>query len=245
MQWLEKLKLLNRAYKYRYKDDIGEISFLLSTIRRGATVMDIGAHKGGYLFWMQQLVGETGKVIAFEPQLKGYEYLSKLRSLMRWDHVRVENMALSDEEAETTLYIQEQIFDVSFEASLENKYTSGVITQQIMTSTIDRYCTRHHLSPSFLKIDVEGHEWNVLKGAKETLRQFHPAILLECEARHIGEEKARACFELILSFGYKGHFIHQEELQPLSLFDFKKHQLQTGENFWKKKGYCNNFVFIY
>jgi len=45
------------------------------------------------------------------------------------------------------------------------------------------------------------------------------------------------------SLGYKGSFICRNTLLPLSAFDPSVHQRQDGEWFWKKEGYCNNFVF--
>src|SRR3982750_1440752 len=108
----EHIKLLYRAAKYRYIDDGDEIRYLLSAIKKGATVFDIGAHKGGYTYWMKEAVGSMGKVIAFEPQEEGYCLLKKLFT----GNVIVEHLAVSDREGEQQLYIQPQHFDVSFEA---------------------------------------------------------------------------------------------------------------------------------
>ncbi len=243
MKFSEKIKLWHRAWKYKYRDDIGEIAYLQKSIHNGDTAFDIGSHKGGYLYWMQKAVGKNGKVIAFEPQLNGSHYLSDLKSGMNWDNVSVENKALSDRDGEEILYIDQQPFSVSFEASLEMKYSNTAVPQKVMITSVDNYCSLHKLSPSFLKIDVEGHEWSVLNGAKNTMQQLHPKILLECEARHGGVEKARQCFDLILSSGYKGFFIHRKEIKPLGEFDFSIHQSQKGENFWNSPDYCNNFVF--
>ena len=60
MKWIERIKLQLRANKYRYKDDIGGVDFILQTIKEGQTVLDIGAHKGGYLSPKSRRVsGET------------------------------------------------------------------------------------------------------------------------------------------------------------------------------------------
>ena len=70
MQLKEYFKLMYRAWKYRLRSDKNEIRFLLETIKKGSVTFDVGAHKGGYTYWMKKAVGKNGKVIAFEPQQK-------------------------------------------------------------------------------------------------------------------------------------------------------------------------------
>ena len=103
--FFEKIKLIYRANKYKNKDDRGGISYLKSAIREGQTVFDIGAHKGGYLYFIEKLVGNSGKVFAFEPQSVLYKYLLKMKPLFLWDNVTIEHLALSDIRGTTTLYI--------------------------------------------------------------------------------------------------------------------------------------------
>lgn len=243
MPFIEKLKLWRRAWLYRYKEDIGEINYLISKIKKGDTVFDIGAHKAAYTYWMRKATGNNGTVICFEPQEKGFAYLIFLKQLMSWRNVEIENKALSDVTGEKTLYIQHQPFTVSFEASLENKYSENFSEQKISTTTVDEYCLEKNLGPSFVKIDVEGHEWEVLQGAKKIMEKYHPFILLECEARHIGKDKVNSCLQFLLSIGYKGYFIHGKLKRPLSDFNFDLHQSATGEKFWRSPDYCNNFIF--
>ena len=102
---IEKQKLRLRANRYRNKLDKGGIAYLLSAIKKGQTVMDIGAHKAGYLYWMVKQTGNTGMVYSFEPQRRLYEYIGKIKTIYRWDNLVVENMALSDKTGVATLYI--------------------------------------------------------------------------------------------------------------------------------------------
>ncbi|MBA2746049.1 MAG: FkbM family methyltransferase, partial [Flavisolibacter sp.] len=192
-KWIDLLKLLFRAGKYRFVQDRPEFRFMMQKIRKGAVVIDIGAHKGGYSFWMKEAIGKEGKLIAFEPQEKGYLIL---KDLFKQSNVTLENMAVSDTEETRTLYIQPQQNIVSYEASLENKYEDPD-QAFVRTTTIDRYCSKHNIIPGFIKIDVEGHELQVIQGARDTLTTHHPGLLVEAEARHIGEEKLSALFKLL------------------------------------------------
>ena len=62
MPLVEKVQLLYRAWRYRFKLDPQEISFLLGNVSAGQTCVDIGAHKGAYTYWMQRAVGPTGRI---------------------------------------------------------------------------------------------------------------------------------------------------------------------------------------
>ncbi len=231
MGFPEQLKLIHRAWKYRLTDDRSGIGFLLKHIRKGDIVFDIGAHKGGYTYWMRKAAGKKGKVVAFEPQQKGAELLKAL-----FTDVVIENLGVSDASGFTDLHIAPQSYSVSFEASLTKEYT-GAVTEKVKTTTIDAYCLQHALRPAFLKIDVEGHEMNVLRGAERILRIDKPFLLIETEERHIGE--VREIFAWLTKTGYKGKFFFRGKELPLEQFRTDIHQSREA----KADSYCNNFMF--
>lgn len=240
MSFLENLRLKARADKYRRRSDPGGIRFLLESLRPGQTAIDIGAHKGGYAYWMLRQVGITGKVYAFEPQQNLYDYLAKLKKGMGWDNFLVEHLALSDRTGTVELRIPAgknkksspgaSIVKTVFE---EHEFRS----ERVGMITLDAYCKEHQIAPNLLKIDVEGNELAVLKGGEQILRSHRPAILMECEARHIGEEQAMGTFQFLEKLGYRAFFIEGSQFRPLADFDFSKHQT-AGQI-----PYCNNFIF--
>ena len=89
MRLFERLHMLHRAWRYRLRSERNEIAFLLSQDLRGATVLDIGAHRGSYTYWMHRKVGPQGSVIAFEPQPELVEFLSDLKSSFRMDRLTI------------------------------------------------------------------------------------------------------------------------------------------------------------
>lgn len=239
---IEKIKLKLRANKYRNKLDRGGISYIISSIKSGQTVLDIGAHKAGYLYFMQKQVGDKGYVYAFEPQSNLFQYLKKIKKLFKWDNVTIEHLALSDASENVTLYIPtNKISSGSSPGAtiLEpNRRSEFGKTEEVKTETLDSYCYHKQIKPDFLKIDVEGNELSVFQGGIETLKKYKPKILVEIEARHVGKEKVLETFEFMKSLGYKGYIIHDLTYIPLIEFDFDKHQ-----NTAIKKNYCNNFIF--
>ena len=242
MKLIESLTLRLRANKYKTKHDRGGIHYIHSVVKQGQTVLDIGAHKAGYLYFFQKLVGSKGHVYAFEPQSALYQYISRLKSNFHWDNVNIEHLALSDSEGTVTLYIPVNKVkqDTSPGATIvgDKLNLNTMRTEQVKTEMLDAYCLRHKIQPAFLKIDVEGNELRIFKGGAATLQQYKPKILVEIEARHIGQEKVRETLAFMESLGYAGSFIHGMDRKPVASFSFDKYQ-----NTDDMVNYCNNFVF--
>ncbi len=242
MKLIEQLKLRFRAGKYKNRNDRGGIAYIESVIKKGQTVFDIGAHKAGYLYFMVKRVGRQGKVFAFEPQSALYRYIQKIKALFRWDHVTIEHLALSDSAGAVTLYIPTNKVSKGSSpgATIVEKKDRGDtgITETVMTETLDTYCIQRQIKPDFLKIDVEGNELRIFRGGAETLKKYKPRVLVEIEARHVGQEKVLETVEFMETLGYKGYFIHGLQRIPFSEFSFDKYQ-HTGD----MKNYCNNFIF--
>ncbi|MFA6127867.1 MAG: FkbM family methyltransferase [Bacteroidales bacterium] len=242
MKWIERIRLVYRAGKYQNKNDKGGIAYLLSAINEGDTVLDIGAHKGGYLYFIIQKAGRTGKIFAFEPQSALYQYLIKLKSLFNWSQVTIEHLALSDQAGTVNLYIPSDKKGKSSSPGasiLKLEYPGGIgSTEEVATETLDYYCNRYKIKPAFLKIDVEGNELRILQGGINTLRECKPKILVEIEARHVGREQVLETIAFLLNLEYRGFFIQDANRLPVESFDFELHQNPNSGG-----KYCNNFIF--
>lgn len=241
MNFIEKLKLHYRARRYATKLDPGEISYILKNVQAGQTVLDIGAHKGGYLYFLQQKVGSTGKVCAFEPQNELFAYLQKMQPIMGWHNVVLENIALSANSDGATLFIpgNKTRGGTSPGATLvpHDHRTDFNQAQAVATESLDGYCEKNQLKPYFIKMDVEGNEQTILKGGEKTLKSAKPRLLIEIEARHVGREKAMSTIQFMTDMGYKVYFISGKSVVPFAQFSFDEHQNPES------KLYCNNFIF--
>src|SRR5215510_11863394 len=108
---------LARCMRYRLHTEKLEIKTLMQLDLRGATALDIGANKGIYCFWLLRAVGNSGRVVAFEPQPEMAEAIRRLQARFDWANLEVVNVALSS--AEGTLNLaRDRIGDGS--ASLES-----------------------------------------------------------------------------------------------------------------------------
>ena len=237
---IEKIKLQHRAEKYEYKEDPGGIAYIRKTVHPGSIVFDIGAHKAGYLHFFLEQLGATGKIVAFEPQTILYKYLLQLRQLFSWNNVRIESLAVSDSTGKAMLCIPYNSGKTSspcatiIESRMDFQYQSK---EEVPTSSLDDYCHEHDIYPDFLKVDVEGNELSVFKGAKELLQIHKPKILFECEARFVGKEKVLETIQFLQDMGYLGYFIDGVSVYPIALFNISHHQDENSGH------YCNNFIF--
>jgi FkbM family methyltransferase len=229
-----------RAWRARWRDQRAELREALRRIRPGDAVADIGANKGAYLYWLRRAAGDAGKVFAFEPQPALHSYLREAASAMRWTNVEVLPFALSDHPGRAEIHVPGAAGATSPGASLEPR--EGAHALACTLETLDRVVpptTRL----SFIKCDVEGHELAVFRGARRILEQHAPAVLLECEARHLNGPTMQDVFAYFQALGYAGAFFGGNGLEPLAHFDPALHQRRDGERYWDRPGYFNNFLF--
>lgn len=174
----------------------GEVDLFRHLIKTGDTVLDVGANIGALTIPMARFIGPKGRMIAFEPQQLMYYVLCgniAINNLVNTDCLQ---MALS-KEAGT---IQVPIVDISRKGnfggvSLSKNYEVDIKHKTVPTVKLDS-CNLS--SCSFIKIDVEGMEYEVLLGAKETIKKYQPYIYVE-DDREENSNKLRA---LIWSMGY-------------------------------------------
>jgi FkbM family methyltransferase len=161
----------------------------------GATVIDIGANKGIYCFWMLRAIGAPGRALAFEPQPEMRDYIERRKARSGWRNLTLFNVALSDTEGVACL-ARQRVGDGS--ASLQTaRHRQDSETIEVPLTTLDRLGDLANLK--FIKCDVEGHEYNVFRGAEKTIRHYRPVVQFEAlptEAPHL--------FFFFRAIGYSG-----------------------------------------
>lgn len=168
-----------------------ELRYLDRLVRKKGTALDIGANIGIFSY---RLSGLAKQVVAFEIND------DLLEELQAWNpgNIKVVAKGLSSEAHEATLYIPvlngKKLVGWASLTPGNCPDTNEHITKRVETVTLDS------LAPSdvtFIKIDVEGHELEVLRGAVETLKVNRPVIMVE-----IREHNLAAVRELLADLGY-------------------------------------------
>jgi FkbM family methyltransferase len=229
-----KARFLWRAHRARLLDQAAELALIRRHTRPGDLVCDVGANKGSYLYWMARW---AKRVVAFEPQPGLASYLETIAATLPLRNVTIEQQGVSERSGVLTLYMPSVN---SPEASLEP--IDGAQKVEVPVVSLDDYFAGSERL-AMLKIDVEGHELDVFKGADRILREDRPVLLFECEQRHLRTGTVFDCFRYLKARGYAGRFIQGKTLRPVSEFDLAVHQSQTGERFWRAPDYSNNFLF--
>jgi FkbM family methyltransferase len=155
-----------------------EYSAFRAAVRPGMVAFDVGANVGAYSLLLAQWVGGTGHVFAFEPVPDLHEGLRRHIALNGADDViTAMAAAVGDEEGTATLLLSETAGESRIARPRDAIGRS--ITAPMLT--IDGFCARERVSPDFIKIDVEGFEAAVLRGARETIRARGGSLALFVE----------------------------------------------------------------
>jgi FkbM family methyltransferase len=217
------------------KDDV-DLSFLLSSVFKGQTVIDIGSHRGRYLYKMLKRVGSAGKVVAFECQPFLYNYYTKISRLMRWSNIRIEPASffgsvnrLCNSRNDKP---QQNVPVINLEAWANSKQENSA-----RPNTLDHYCSTYTLQPDFIRINTNGNCLKVLQGATKVIENHRPTFMICCEERSFGRQQVLETFKFFADLNYKGFFILETIKIPLENFEFDLYQ-NPRNNF-----YCNHFIF--
>lgn len=167
----EQVRLLP-AYRFVTWND-AEYRAFRAAVRPGAVALDVGANVGAYAVLLGQWVRPAGRVYAFEPApdtFHGLEGHIRLNGL--GDVVTPVRAAAAGFTGRATLSVDG--------ISGENRLAEGG-GEPVEAVTLDDFCAREGITPSFIKIDVEGAELDVLRGARETIRRAGPGLALFME----------------------------------------------------------------
>ena len=206
---------LHKGYWYHGKNrERHSLDICQQAIRPGDTVIEVGGHIGYLSLFFSQLVGDTGQVHVFEPGTNNLPYIEQ--NVRSRPNITLIKKGAGNETGTATFYLENlagqnnslvKDFDV-LQRNLKNAFDGGVqITESsIEVIRLDDYVAQTGIVPSFLKIDVEGFEFEVLDGLSDTMRH-RPAIFVEVQRHH---DRVWKFFE---SHGYQ---LFRETMQPLS-----------------------------
>ncbi len=199
-----------------YLKDMGVLNEYHKYIDRDKVAIDIGANRGE-LSWY--LLGYARKVFAFEPLPSAFQQLSRIQS----DRLEIHNVALSNKVGSSVLKMP---FDTAMNdyndghSSLEpsslkqvySKFPNRFTHEKEFTVQTQKLDDFNLSNVTTIKIDVEGHEIEVLEGGKETILSNKPSLLVEIAWNKRGTDE---CVRFIQDLGYKGYFFEDDCLKPI------------------------------
>ena len=180
-----------------------ELKFFQKLIGKGDNVLEVGTHIGYLTQYFEFLVGDTGHILAVEPTPNSLYYLKKNVA----PKTIIIEKAASNRCGEVEFFIEE--FG-GFTNSLVSEFTktqnelhqnfqhinADIRSIKVKTDTLDNICFQNNFLPNFIKIDVEGAEYDVLLGAKHILKGVD-AIMVEIS------NNENNVFSLLNNLGFK------------------------------------------
>ena len=212
----------------RNKDE-NEIELLERFIKPGTDSIDVGVYRGVYSFEMSKY---SKNVHSFEPNPIIFEYINKnLKKII--NNIFLYNYALSNKNQVIDLKVpirnekyNRENFEEFYELGRATIHQENTFKRyekfQITSKKIDEFNFKNNIS--FIKIDVEGHELEVIKGGEEIISKNKPILLVEIEERY-SQNKVSDTINYINKLGYISHYYDNKilkktsELNNLSLFN--------------------------
>jgi FkbM family methyltransferase len=171
----------------------GEVDLFRQVLRPGMTVVEAGANIGAHTLPIAQFVGPSARVIVFEPQRTVFQMLCANLALNRLEQVEAHWAAVAD--------YQGEILVPRLDSTAKNNF-GGLSIEGAPFGDKVRVVTLDALQlPAchFLKIDVEGMELDVLRGAADTIRRHNPVVYAENDRK----EKSAALIEFLFGLDYR------------------------------------------
>lgn len=198
--------------KYNPRSDVGsslffngsfeqsDIDYISNLIENTGHIIDVGANIGYHsICWSAQIPNHY--VHSFEPGKETFDLLEFNVENNQKNNIILMNAAVSDKSGIATFY---HCSDNAYSSLKDTKRKKIISTYKVQVITIDDYVKLNNLeNVSFMKIDVEGFEHNVLIGAKDTLLSKKPIVFCEIYAGKNSNENPLRTIHFIEALGYK------------------------------------------
>jgi len=207
---------------YKFDSEIKEQKFVRKIVKEGMVVFDIGAHLGKYTKLFSLLVGDKGKVYSFEPTPASFKKLACSLKELNCSNVTLVNKGIYSENHAITINEFPEKFN-SWNSighpEMDNPDKPGQIVPiinsvEVQAVTLDSFCKEQNVSTiDYLKVDVEGAEIHVLKGASNLLeRKAIRFLQFEISKKMLEgmNTEAKRVFDFLKSKGYECYSIEPD-----------------------------------
>ena len=203
--------------------EFNEMRFLNSFLKPDMVFVDVGANQGEFALFASKRL-RKGLVMAFEPIPLFFERLVSNVQLNSLNNIKCFKVGLADCAAEVPIYYNaSNSLNHEGLGSLYPIDVNDKETELITLLTLDEVVSKESVSRvDFIKVDVEGSEWSVLKGAQQVLQKFKPALMVELNT----ETSSKAGYNVddmvswLRRLDYTPYQIAKGRLEPLKMKPF-------------------------
>ncbi|MBP6885642.1 MAG: FkbM family methyltransferase [Candidatus Pacebacteria bacterium] len=220
--YIDKISLVKRHLFFVDTYEEIESRIIERIVGAGDYALDVGASYGWYTVLMSRLVGDSGKVFAFElvPHI-AEECRYNISLNHQSANTVIESVALGESDAVVSYIYSDDL-------GLGNLNPRGLTDGGRMTSgqgaitALDKYAEDNGIQKlNFIKCDVDGAEVLFLRGARKTIAKFLPAIIIEASGAH-GRSSCYEIFDELSRYGYSFFSLHyKKRLRPINEENFR------------------------
>ena len=190
-------------------------------VKTDDVVLDLGANIGYFTILFAKLVGNNGKVIAFEPEFNNFQSLKKNIAENGFHNVIAENKAVSEKNGTTVLYTgtkssgANRIYEPKKAQEWREKgKQQKFLKNEIETVSIDEFLNNNKIeNVDFIKMDIEGGEFFALKGMKNVLKNPNLKIFMEWDKPALEDSgiKPIQVLELLKEENFYIYYVHDKK----------------------------------
>lgn len=194
-----------------HESEIRLARFMISMLQPGDTFVDIGAHYGYFTLMAARLVGDGGKVISFEAAPKTYRLLAA--NVDRYANVVAYHGAVSNIAGHLSFYEFPNLYSEYNSLHLDQYFNESWYESNhpekvtVPAVRMDEFFEEHSLSPTVIKIDVEGAEFQVISGGCQYLETSAPSLVMEYLHESRSNAAHRRALTLLRKLGYGSYVI--------------------------------------
>ena len=194
-----------------------ETNYIRSTLKTGDTFIDIGANIGYHALIAAQTITNQGHVLAFEPFEASFQRLNEHKVLNATPWLKSEPIAISNRNGMLSLFYQEQEKNSGMVSTIAAD--QNIARAEVPCKRLDDYLSEHQIDRvDFIKLDIEGGEWNALQGMLSTLKKHLPIVMLEIDQVVISNSNHSETdlYAFFNSMGYEPfYFMENGTLSPI------------------------------
>lgn len=164
---------------------------ICSLLKSGQTFIDVGCNKGDFSLLAAKIIGNDGSVLAFEPEPDNCQWIGKSIKLNDYKNIKLFQLALADKNEDAQLYLGEKSGWHSLVSNQGNVQKSTIEVKKRTLDSIFEETGNTHVD--MIKIDVEGAEMDVLRGASVMFENNPELIVLLDLHPHMGVNPIEVC----------------------------------------------------
>jgi FkbM family methyltransferase len=212
------------------------LKVLGAMLKENDTYVEIGANYGDFLLALSERVSYGGKVYGFEPSTTVFPYLQASVDISKHQNTIIENKAVSDKNGFVTFEITDLVegYDSLGSAikSELNNYSSAKEVREVQVESVklDDYFYSNKISPTLIRLDIEGSECKAIRGLQDTIKQYKPHLSIEFQSSLIkkfeSDYSIQKCLSILYDNSYDVRDLYSlEYINQDSVIDaYNKHQ---------------------